>query len=148
MTAPLPGASGLTARADAPGPVPPGSDLLLARDRAALLAAILAHRTAYVPDWLPRVGGPGHGLADLLAGQLELLASSPDLGEARESLPTEYKGGPVEIGFNAQYLLDFLGAAGTDTVQLDLKDSESQGTLRPAPGGDTDYRYVVMPIRL
>ena len=75
-------------------------------------------------------------------------ASSPDLGEARESLPTEYKGGPVEIGFNAQYLLDFLGAAGTETVQLDLKDSESQGTLRPAPGGDTDYRYVVMPIRL
>ncbi|HET9317121.1 MAG TPA: DNA polymerase III subunit beta, partial [Vicinamibacteria bacterium] len=84
----------------------------------------------------------------LTPGQLELLASSPDLGEARESLPTEYKGGAVEIGFNAQYLLDFLGAAGTDTVLMDLKDSESQGTLRPAPGGDTDYRYVVMPIRL
>jgi DNA polymerase-3 subunit beta len=84
----------------------------------------------------------------LTAGQLELVASSPDQGEARESLSTEYKGGPVEIGFNAQYLLDFLGAAGTETVQMELKDSESQGTLRPAPGGDTDYRYVVMPIRL
>jgi DNA polymerase-3 subunit beta len=84
----------------------------------------------------------------LTPGQLELLASSPDLGEARESLATEYKGAPTEIGFNAQYLLEFLGAAGTDTVTVELKDGESQGTLRPAAGGETDYRYVVMPIRL
>ena len=84
----------------------------------------------------------------LTNGQLELLASSPDLGEARESLAVAYEGGDVEIGFNAQYILDFLGAALTDTIQLDLKDSESQGTFRPAPGGEIDYRYVVMPIRL
>ena len=53
--------------------LPPGSDLLLARDRASLLAHILAVRTAYAPDWLPAPGGAGHGLADVLAGHLELL---------------------------------------------------------------------------
>jgi DNA polymerase-3 subunit beta len=85
----------------------------------------------------------------LVSGKLELVASSPDLGEARESLPTEYKGDAVEIGFNAQYLLDFLGAAGTAEVALELKDHESQGMLKPKGGAEGfDYRYVVMPMRL
>jgi DNA polymerase-3 subunit beta len=81
-------------------------------------------------------------------GKLDLAASSPDLGEAKESLTAEYKGDPVEIGFNAQYLLDFLGVAGTPAVSLELKDADSQGMLRPAESGETDYRYVVMPMRL
>jgi DNA polymerase-3 subunit beta len=81
-------------------------------------------------------------------GKLDLAASSPDLGEARESLSAEYQGGTVEIGFNAQYLLDFLGVAGSEAVSLELKDQESQGLFRPAGDGTTDYRYVVMPMRL
>jgi DNA polymerase III subunit beta len=81
-------------------------------------------------------------------GKLDLAASSPDLGEARESLAAEYKGDPVEIGFNAQYLLDFLGVAGSSAVSLELKDADSQGMLRPSDAGETDYRYVVMPMRL
>ncbi|MET9901706.1 hypothetical protein [Streptomyces sp. NPDC006446] len=55
------------------GPLPAGSDLLLTRDRAALLAAILADRTGYAPDWLPAPGGAGRGLAEIFAGHLELL---------------------------------------------------------------------------
>ena len=82
------------------------------------------------------------------AGRLDLQASSPDLGEARESLPADYKGAAVEIGFNAQYLLDFLSAAGTDEVVMELKDHESQGVFRPRGGTEVDYRYVVMPMRL
>jgi DNA polymerase-3 subunit beta len=87
----------------------------------------------------------------LSANRVDLAASSPDLGEARESLPVEYKGASVEIGFNAQYLLDFLGAAGTDEIILELKDHESQGLFKPAPakeGSVVEYRYVVMPMRL
>jgi DNA polymerase-3 subunit beta len=53
----------------------------------------------------------------------------------------------VEIGFNAQYILDFLGVAGTEHIELQLKDAESQGLLRPADGGDLEHRYVVMPMR-
>jgi DNA polymerase-3 subunit beta len=81
-------------------------------------------------------------------GKLDLAASSPDLGEARESLGAEYQGQAVEIGFNAQYLLDFLGVAGTDAVSVELKDQESQGMFRPQGDESTDYRYVVMPMRL
>jgi len=80
-------------------------------------------------------------------GKLELTASSPDLGEARESLSVDYGGEPVEIGFNAQYLVDFLGVAGGDQVALSLKDAETQGLLRPIGQDETDYRYIVMPMR-
>ena len=82
------------------------------------------------------------------AGKLDLSASSPDLGEAKESLSAEYQGAGVEIGFNAQYLLDFLAAAGSDAVSLELKDHESQGLFRPRGDSATDYRYIVMPMRL
>lgn len=84
----------------------------------------------------------------LSAGQLVLLASSPELGEARETVEADYKGEPVEVGFNAQYLLDFLAAAGADAVTLELKDGESQGMLKPRGDGEVNYRYVVMPMRL
>jgi DNA polymerase-3 subunit beta len=80
--------------------------------------------------------------------QLELQANSPDLGEAKESLVVEYGGGAVEIGFNAQYLLDFLGVAGTESVELQLKDAESQGLMRPSGNESLEHRYVVMPMRL
>jgi DNA polymerase-3 subunit beta len=83
----------------------------------------------------------------LSRGKLDLSASSPDLGEARESIPIEYDGGDVEIGFNAQYLLDFLAAAATEQVVVELKDAESQGLFKPH-SGDTDFRYIVMPMRL
>ena len=82
------------------------------------------------------------------AAKLEVSASSPDLGEARESLPADYQGDAVEIGFNAQYLLDFLAVAGSERVQLELKDGESQGVLRPVGESETDNRYIVMPMRL
>jgi DNA polymerase-3 subunit beta len=81
-------------------------------------------------------------------GQVDLVASSPELGEARETLTADYEGSPVEIGFNAQYLLDFLTAAGTEAVSLELKDADSQGLLQPKGESPTDYRYIVMPMRL
>jgi DNA polymerase-3 subunit beta len=80
-------------------------------------------------------------------GKVELAASSPELGEARETLSVDYAGEPVEIGFNAQYLVDFLAAAGTEQVSLELKDGESQGILRPRGLEGTDHRYIVMPMR-
>ena len=55
----------------------------------------------------------------------------------------------MEIGFNAQYLLDFLGVAGTRAVSLELKDAREPGPAAArAASGETDYRYVVMPMRL
>lgn len=83
----------------------------------------------------------------LAQGKLDLAASSPELGEARESLPADYAADTLEIGFNAQYLLDFLGVAGSEAVGLELKDAESQGVLKPHGGSETEHRYIVMPMR-
>ena len=64
-------------------------------------------------------------------GRLEVSASSPEFGEARESIEVDFAGEGAEIGFNAQYIVDFLSVVGTAEVALELKDSESQGLLRP-----------------
>ena len=55
----------------------------------------------------------------------------------------------MEIGFNAQYLLDFLGATNQEQIAFELKDQKSAGELRPVSDGTQDhYRYVVMPMRI
>ena len=80
-------------------------------------------------------------------GSVELTASSAEAGEAREIVPVEYDGPAVEIGFNPHYLLDFLGACGSDTVSISIRDSETQGMLQPTGTSALEYRYVVMPMK-
>jgi len=80
-------------------------------------------------------------------GTLELTASSADAGEAREVVPIEFEGDILDIGFNPQYLLDFVAVCGADAISISLKDSETQGLLRPVGPSDLDYRYVVMPMK-
>jgi DNA polymerase III subunit beta len=82
-------------------------------------------------------------------GHLEISSQNPELGEARESIEAGYQGAALQVGFNGQYLLDFLNVAATPEVTFELKDDSSQGLLRPAGDNDErDYRYVVMPMRL
>jgi DNA polymerase-3 subunit beta len=83
----------------------------------------------------------------LTPGSFEVTANSPELGEARESVSVEYAGPEVSIGFNAQYILDFLGAVGTEIIRLELRDADSQGILTPVGDDANEYRYVVMPMR-
>lgn len=90
-----------------------------------------------------------HGVKiDLSNGKLSITAQSADVGEAKEVIPLEYSGDNLSIGFNAQYLLDFLGVVGTDEVLFEFKDEQSPALLRPSGEGQSDYRYVVMPMRL
>jgi DNA polymerase III subunit beta len=81
-------------------------------------------------------------------GELKLSASSTETGESEDSIETDYNGEPLTIGFNAQYIIDFLKAAGSGDVRLELKDAQSAGQLRPAEGEDYKYRYIVMPMRI
>jgi DNA polymerase-3 subunit beta len=60
----------------------------------------------------------------------------------------ELKISASSTGFNAQYLVEFLKAAGTSEVRLELKDPQSAGQFRPAEGDDYKYRYIVMPMRI
>lgn len=77
-----------------------------------------------------------------------LTSSSSESGESDEELEAPYQGEPMVIGFNSQYLLEFLAATGSDEVVLELKDEQSAGQLRPKNGDEYQYRYVVMPMRI
>lgn len=90
-----------------------------------------------------------HGIKiDLANGKLSITSQSADVGEAKEMIPLEYTGDGLSIGFNAQYMLDFLGVVGTDEVLFEFKDEQSPALLRPSGEGEADYKYVVMPMRL
>src|SRR5437868_1154352 len=81
-------------------------------------------------------------------GEVKLSASSTETGESEDSIETSYQGDSLTIGFNANYIIDFLKAVGAGDVKLELKDAQSAGQLRPAEGEDYKYRYIVMPMRI
>ena len=80
--------------------------------------------------------------------QLVISAQNAEEGEARETVQAEYNGEETDIGFNAQYLQDFLNVIGDGAVAFEFKDGNSQAQLRPAENGEYEYKYVVMPMRL
>src|SRR5262245_6755308 len=80
--------------------------------------------------------------------KVDVTSSSPEFGEAKETLPVDYPGPPLQICFNAQYVLDFLSAVATDVVALDLKDEVSQAVMSPVGADGYDYTYVIMPMRV
>jgi DNA polymerase III subunit beta len=85
----------------------------------------------------------------VLKGEVKVHSSISETGESEETIPVDYSGPDVEIGFNAQYMLDFLRAAGQSEVEFHFKDSNSAGELRLHGGSaETVYRYVVMPMRI
>src|SRR6266545_1050653 len=91
---------------------------------------------------------------ELQAGQLRVLSQNPDLGEAKEEVPVEYRGEPLKIGFNARYLMDVLQALATlppamvQDVVVELADDLSPGVMKPAGEGPTHFTAVVMPMRI
>ena len=85
---------------------------------------------------------------ELDEGELKLAASGSDAGESEEALPAEYSGKKLKVGFNSQYVIEFLGVAETEQVALQLKDEESAGELQPLGQDGYQYRYVVMPMRI
>jgi DNA polymerase-3 subunit beta len=80
--------------------------------------------------------------------QLLITAQNADEGEARETIETDYAGDDTDIGFNAQYLQEFLNVVGSEKTTFEFKDGNSQAQLRPVSDDASDYKYVVMPMRL
>lgn len=77
---------------------------------------------------------------------LRIQSNNPEQEEADEELPVSYAGTPLEVGFNATYLLDAIGVIDSGTIQVGLVDANSSCLLR---GKDNEaFRYVVMPMRL
>ena len=121
--------------------MPKGSDKSVVFDSVQLNQAI--RRVALMAD------DRSHAIRfHLVPNQLQISSQNAEEGEARETVATDYAGEEAEIGFNAQYLQDFLNVVGEGQVTFEFKDGNSQAQLRPSTDADYDYKYVVMPMRI
>lgn len=80
------------------------------------------------------------------SGELKVSASTPDVGDAEETMPAAFEGEPLEIGFNPEFLRDGIESVGGDGILLRLISPLRPGLLQPVES--EDFRYLVMPIRL
>jgi DNA polymerase III subunit beta len=82
----------------------------------------------------------------LSTGSLRVSSTNAEQEEASEELEVDYQGDPVDIGFNVQYLLDVLANLKNKTVQIALQDPNASALITAAE--DTEFKYVVMPMRI
>jgi len=121
--------------------MPKNNDQLATFDTTALNQAI--RRVALMVD------DRSHAIRFPLSNdQLLISSQNAEEGEARETLETTFEGEDTDIGFNAQYLQDFLNVVGSEKVAFEFKDGNSQAQLKPVSDDAQEYKYVVMPMRL
>jgi DNA polymerase-3 subunit beta len=77
---------------------------------------------------------------------LELSTFNPELGEAKEELPIDYRGEELSVGFNSRFILEVLNIMNSDDVIFELEDGKSPAVLHPA--NDARHTCVVMPMRI
>ncbi len=118
--------------------IPKPGERVLVADRQQLRAALA--RTAILSN---ENRGVRLQLEDWL---LRIQANNPEQEEAVEEVEINYSGGPLEIGFNAGYLLDALGALDDELVNIYLQDGNSSCLIQASE--DASCQYVVSPMRL
>src|SRR5207302_2625774 len=122
--------------------IPRDNNRVAIADRTALTSA-LRRMTIIASDQTHRIR-----LA-FNSGMLKLSVQTPDLGEAQDELPVRYTGDALDIGFNANYLLEILRYMPTDDVKLTFKAPERAATMEPEGWKDpASYLCLVMPLRL
>lgn len=80
------------------------------------------------------------------SGSLTAAANNPEQEEAEESIQVDYDGATLEIGFNVNYLLDVLSVVKSESVSINLMDTNSSALIKETV--DDSTLYVVMPMRL
>ncbi len=119
--------------------IPVGHTKMVELDRVLALAAL--QRAAILSNEKFR------GVRVVLATDLmKIVCTNSEQEEAEEELEIDYKGDPLDIGFNITYLLDALQNVNVDKVRFAFGDANSSA-LVTMPDRD-DYKYVVMPMRI
>lgn len=122
--------------------IPRENDKIMTADRAAFTSAI-RRMSIVASDQTHRIR-----LA-FANGGCKLSVTTPDLGEAQEEMTVGYDGDPLEIAFNAAYLLEVLKFMPTDEVRMSFKTPERASTCEPVGWDDpASYLTLVMPLRL
>jgi DNA polymerase-3 subunit beta len=119
--------------------IPKGNDKLLQVDTAAFAKAV---------DRVSTVSAERSRSVKLAldGDRLTLTVNNPDAGLATEELVASYEAEPMEIGFNAKYLLDVAGQIGGDQTRFEFADSGSPTLVRDET--DDNALYVLMPLRV
>jgi DNA polymerase-3 subunit beta len=122
--------------------IPRDNDRIAIADKGALMGT-LRRMSIVASDQTHRVR------LSLNAGMAKFSVQTPDLGEAQDELAVRYTGDPLDIGFNASYLLEILKYMPTDEVRLTFKAPERAATIEPE-AWDSRAKFVclVMPLRL
>ena len=122
--------------------IPKDNDKVATADKAALTSA-LKRMSVIASDQTHRIR------LSFNAGMLKFAVQTPDLGEAADEMPIAYDGDPLDIGFNASYLLEILRYMPTEEVRLTFRAPERAATIEPQGGADAArYLCLVMPLRL
>jgi len=122
--------------------IPRDNDRVAVIDKSALMSA-LKRMSVVASDQTHRIR------LSFNSGMLKFSVQTPDLGEAQDELPIRYTGDQLDIGFNANYLLEILRYIPTDEVRLTFKAPERAATLEPEGWADSAvYLCLVMPLRL
>lgn len=122
--------------------IPRDNDRVAITDKVALTSA-LKRMSVIASDQTHRIR------LSFNAGLLRFSVQTPDLGEAQDELPIRFTGDPIDIGFNANYLLEILRYMPTEEVRITLKAPERAATLEPEGWNDSaSYLCLVMPLRL
>jgi DNA polymerase-3 subunit beta len=80
---------------------------------------------------------------------IELSSYHQDYGDAKEEVEVTYKGPPIEIGFNARYLMEALNVIDQEEVSLELKDEGSPGLIKPLSATEPSNQFcIIMPMRI
>ncbi len=119
--------------------IPEGNEQILMTDARLFAAAV--DRVATISSEKSRAIK-----LSLSAGQMVLSANAPEAGSANEELEVNYDGEPMEIGFNARYLLDILQQIKGEGVRFALADSSAPAVVQDT--ADATALYVLMPMRV
>jgi DNA polymerase-3 subunit beta len=122
--------------------IPRDNNRIAVADRTALMSA-LRRMSVIASDQTHRIR------LSFNAALVRFSVQTPDLGEATDELPIRFTGDPLDIGFNANYLLEILRYIPTEEVKLTFKAPERAATLEPEGWSDqASYLCLVMPLRL
>ncbi|HOW58767.1 MAG TPA: DNA polymerase III subunit beta [Candidatus Omnitrophota bacterium] len=81
---------------------------------------------------------------DFIKNKIIVSAKSPNMGEAKEEIPAEFKGNEVTIGFNPNYFLDVLKNLDEEKINISLTEPDKPGLIK----GKEGYLYVIMPMQI
>jgi DNA polymerase-3 subunit beta len=80
---------------------------------------------------------------------VELSSYHQDFGDAKEEVDVVYEGPPLQIGFNARYLMEALNAIDTAEIVMELKDEGSPGIIKPPSVTDPSNQLcIIMPMKI